>query len=392
MSASRPPAGPAHPTPVPGSSHHGPLGDYRAALKAGDIRPDPSQALAVEKLQSLHRALHAYERRSGLQGWRARLGLGGDGVPPQGLYIYGGVGRGKSMLMDLFFRTAPQARKRRVHFHDFMTQVHARIHELRKWKGQSGGDPIPPVARQLADEATLLCFDEFQVLDITDAMILGRLFEALFEAGVVVVLTSNRPPCDLYKDGLQRDLFLPFIDLIEEKLDILQLAGDVDHRLEYIRRADIFLTPGGEEADLVLEAHFNRLLGDVPPRPEVLEVLGHDVDVGLAGAGVAFTSFDALCGTPLGAVDYLAIARRYHTLILSGIPQISAENRDMAKRFVMLVDALYEHRVTLICSAACEPDALYVDGDGSFEFQRTASRLQEMQSEDYISALHNSGV
>lgn len=373
----------------------GPLQAYRTALAAGDVRPDSSQALAVEKLQSLHRALTAYEPGAGLAGWAARLGFGrgrapdggGDDVP-QGLYLYGGVGRGKSMLMDLFFRCAPVAKKRRVHFHDFMTQVHARIHELRKWKGKGGGDPIPPVAKQLAGEATLLCFDEFQVLDITDAVILGRLFEALFEAGVVVVATSNRPPRDLYKDGLQRELFLPFIDLIEEKLDILQLAGETDHRLEFVRRLDVYLPAVNDETDAQLADDFHRLLGGAVAKPETLDVLGHGIDIAAAGAGVAMTSFEALCGQPLGAADYLAVAARYHTLIMSGIPQISAANRDKAKRFVTLVDALYERRVTLICSAETTPEKLYQEGDGAFEFQRTVSRLKEMQSEDYILSLH----
>lgn len=376
----------------PSDSPSGPLADYRAGLKAGTFRADPVQELAVEKLQSLHRVLKAYEPKAGLAVWASRLGLGSAAPAPQGLYLYGGVGRGKSMLMDLFFRTAPVAKKRRVHFHDFMTQSHARIHELRKWKGGAGGDPIGPVAQQLASEATLLCFDEFQILDITDAMILGRLFEALFQAGVVVVVTSNRPPRDLYKDGLQRELFLPFIDLIEKKLDILELGRGTDYRLERLCQMDTYLILTGPDADRALGDAFRELLGGEVPKPESVNVLGREIEIAQAGAGVALVGFSDLCEKPLAAADYLALASRYHTLVLSAIPQLSAKNRDSAKRFVTLIDALYERRVKLICSAETEPETLYQEGDGAFEFQRTASRLKEMQSDDYIALDHLSDV
>jgi len=368
------------------------LAEYRARLSAGELRPDPHQALAVEKLQSLHHALARYEPASGFDGWKARFGLSRRRAdPPQGLYLYGGVGRGKSMVMDMFFRAATVERKRRVHFHAFMRQVHGRLNEYRKWKGRGDGDPIPPVAKRLAEEAWLLCFDELQVLDIADAMILGRLFEVLFEEGVVVVCTSNRPPHDLYKDGLQRDLFLPFIDLFEDKLDVLALDGPIDHRLEQMRTMDVYMTPLSKENDQALGEDFHRLTGGVEAGPEVIGVNGREVEIPLAADGVALATFADLCEEPLGPHDFLEIAATYHTLVLAGIPKLDPQRRDAAKRFVTLIDALYEAKVNLICSAEAVPDELYPAGDGAFEFERTVSRLIEMQSEEYISQEHIAG-
>jgi cell division protein ZapE len=367
----------------------GPLAEYRAKLAAGEIVPDPAQALAIEKLQSLHHALKDYEPAAGLGAWAARFGLGGKrGQPPQGLYLYGGVGRGKSFLMDVFFREAPVARKRRVHFHAFMHQVHARLNEYRKFKGREAGDPIPAIAKRLAEEAWLLCFDELQVLDIADAMILGRLFDRMFDAGVVVVATSNRPPRDLYKDGLQRELFLPFIARIEERLDVLQLDGGRDYRLERLSHMEMYLSPHDHEADRALGLAFQRLTNGAEAAADGFPVNGRRVTLPLAADGVALASFSDLCAQPLGPADYLEIAARYHTLVLADIPRMGPESRDQAKRFVILVDALYEARTKLICSAAAPPDDLYPAGDGSFEFQRTASRLMEMRSLDYIGAGH----
>lgn len=376
----------------------GPLTHYRARLRAGEIRPDPAQELAAEKLESLHRALAAYRLSAGRRGWKERFGLGRrPAEPPQGLYIYGGVGRGKSMLMDLFFRTAPVAAKRRVHFHAFMQQVHGRlramrqhpgIRELRPGKRAKDDDILPTLARDFASEYSLLCFDEFQVNDIADAMILGRLFQALFEAGVVIVATSNRPPRDLYKNGLQRENFLPFITLLEQRMDILHLDSGTDYRLESMRSMDVYLTPLDATADRRLDDYFARLTHGAEVGPETLTVHGRAVRIPRASDDIAFASFAELCEQPLGPADYLAIAARFDVLLLAGIPGMGPTKRNEAKRFVTLIDALYEHKVKLICSAERPPEALYPDGDGAFEFERTVSRLHEMQSESYIGSQH----
>lgn len=366
----------------------GPLNDYRQKILDGELKSDPAQALAIEKLQSLHHALAAYEPKTGAKGWKDRFGLGRRREePPQGLYMFGGVGRGKSMLMDLFYRTAPVKQKKRIHFHAFMQQVHARLNEYRKWKGR-GDDPIPPIAKRFAEEATLLCFDEFQVHDIADAMILGRFFETLFEEGVVVVATSNRPPSDLYKDGLQRALFLPFIDLIEDKLDLLMLDGKTDYRQQTIQQAGVYLTPHSKEAGVTLDRLYERLTNDTDEPEEDIIVNGRTLDITKAADGVAHMGFADLCGSALGPADYLAIADHFHTLIVQAIPQMGPDKRDQAKRFVTLIDALYEGGVNLICSADAPPSDLYPKGDGSFEFERTASRLMEMQSEEYLAREH----
>ena len=378
----------------------GPLAYYRARLDAGDIRRDSAQQLAVEKLESLHNALAGYEPYTGDSGWKARFGLARRRAePPQGLYMYGGVGRGKSMLMDLFFRSAPVARKRRVHFHAFMQEVQMALKRLRdrfergggakgRGKGDDGDDVIAEVARQIAHDAWLLCFDEFHVTDIADAMILGRLFEAFFEYGVVIVATSNRAPRDLYRDGLQRDRFVPFIHLIERKLDVLHLDSGVDYRLESMRQMDVFLTPLGPEVEKRLDTYFRQLTHGADVGPDTLLVHGRKLTIPRASDDIAFSGFRDLCEQPLGPADYLAIAGKYDVLVLSGIPQMSPAKRNEAKRFVTLVDALYEHRVKLICSADVPPESLYPAGDGAFEFERTVSRLHEMRSEEYMGAAH----
>lgn len=369
---------------------HGPLLEYRDQIELGKIRPDQTQALAVEKLQSLHNALKAYEPKTGEQGWKERFGLTrGRAVAPQGLYFYGGVGRGKSMLMDLFFEEAPLENKRRVHFHSFMQEVHTRMAGFRA-ADIKVADPLNAVADAIAKGATLLCLDELQITDITDAMIVGRLFESMFKSGVVVVATSNRPPRDLYKDGLQRDQFVPFIGLIESKMDLLALDGPTDYRLEHMRLLDVYLTPNNNEAQKKLEAAFIRLTHGHKSHPAVISVQGRKVEIPKAVEGVAMVGFNDICGRPLGAGDYIEISRRYHTIIMSDIPVMNGEMKDVARRFITLVDALYEGHVKLICSADALPDALYLDGEGSFEFERTSSRLMEMQSDSYMELDHAS--
>jgi cell division protein ZapE len=304
--------------------------------------------------------------------------------------MWGDVGRGKSMLMDLFFANVAIERKRRVHFGEFMLEVHGRI-AIERRKEQ--GDPILPVAAALAEEAQLLAFDEMMVTNSPDAMILSRLFTALVESGVTVVTTSNRAPADLYKNGLNREHFLPFIALLEQRLDILTLNGPVDYRRDRLGQQDTWLVPNGPKATAELSAAFFRLT-DYPPEDrdhvpsEDIIVQGRTLHVPKSLKGVAVFSFKRLCGEARGVADYLAIARRYHTAILVGIPVLGPENRNEAARFVGLIDALYEHKVKLLAAADAQPDQLYPKGDGRFEFQRTVSRLEEMRSEEYLAAGH----
>ncbi len=366
----------------------GPLFAYRAQCRAGSLTSDPGQALVAEKLQSLHRAVQDYRPASGTAGWRERFGLGRrEREPaPQGLYIFGPVGRGKSMLMDMFFDTVPIAPKRRVHFHEFMIEIHDALHQIRRGGGER--DPLGIVAADIAARSWLLCFDEFQVENIADAMILGRLFQGLFDAGAVVVATSNTRPQDLYKDKLQRDRLLPFIDLLCDRLDVVELAGALDYRRERLRAMRLYHTPLGPGANAALDDAFERLTAAAPAAPERLPVQGRLLDVPLTACGVARFGFADLCDRPLGAADYLAVAKRFHTVILSDIPRLPPARRNESKRFVTLIDALYEHNVNLVCSAEVAADAIYPEGDGADAFQRAVSRLMEMQGDDYLGLPH----
>jgi len=355
---------------------------YDALVAAHELKPDPAQSRAVAALDRLGASAGC--------GFFARL-FSSTSEGPTGVYLWGGVGRGKSMLMDLAFETIDIHPKRRVHFHEFMLEAHARLRVARE---REEGDPIEPVAEQIAAEAKLLCFDEMQITNPADAMILSRLFTKLVAEGVKVVTTSNRPPRDLYADGLNRDLFLPFIELIERQMLVVEINGPTDYRLDRLTGVEVWHVPNGPEATAELSHAFFQLT-DYPVEDRA-KVPSEELDVGGGRTlhvpkslkGVAVFSFKRLCGEPRGAADYLAIARRYHTVIVVGIPVMGPGMRNEAARFVTLIDALYEHRVKLLAAADAEPEGLYPSGDGNFEFQRTISRLEEMRSAEYLAEGH----
>lgn len=367
---------------------------YAALVEAGAIERDPAQIAVVKRLDALAEALarRRLARKSSALGWMFGAKKNGAGTL-KGLYVWGSVGRGKTMLMDLFYDSVQVPQRRRVHFHEFLADVHGRIHAYRQ-RLKAGEvkepDPIGPVAAELAAEASLLCFDEFTVTDIADAMILGRLFTALFAAGVVVVATSNVEPSRLYEGGLNRSLFLPFVALLSEKVEVVKLEARTDFRLEKLGGAPVYRVPADATAQAALDEAFRRLSGAARGHKAVLDIKGHDLVIPQAAGGVARASFADLCSKPYGAADYIALAQRFHTLVLDDIPVLADEQRNETKRFIILIDTLYEHHVKLVASAQAEPHELYraKSGREAFEFDRTVSRLIEMRSDDYLGLPH----
>ena len=360
---------------------------FDARLAAGEIRPDPAQSAGLAALLRLEADLEAAAGLGRIRGFFRKP------ETQKGVYLWGPVGRGKSMLMDLFFDVVAVPKKRRTHFHVFMGEIHRLIGEWRagdaaqrraRFGQHKGDDPIPPVADLVAEGARLLCFDEFQVTDIADAMILGRLFEALFARGVTLVATSNRAPDALYKDGLNRQLFLPFIELLKQRLEVVSVAGAHDYRLDRLRAAGTWFSPLDPDNRRTFAALWRDLLGGEEESGATLEVLGRRVYLPHAAGGLVRASFASLCSVALGPNDYVALADRFHTVFLEDAPKLGADRREEARRFVILIDALYEARTRLIVLAEGQPAQLYPAGDGAFEFERTASRLEEMRSADWL--------
>ncbi|MCV2867824.1 cell division protein ZapE [Defluviimonas sp. WL0002] len=353
---------------------------YDRMTHEGALRQDAAQRALMPELERIRAALEATPtRKKGLLG--GLFGKAPEAV--RGLYLWGGVGRGKSMLMDLFHSHVAIEAKRRVHFHAFMQEVQTALHAARK---TGVDDAIRPVADEIAGKLKLLSFDEMQITDIADAMIVGRLFQMLFDRGVTVVTTSNRTPDDLYKDGLNRPLFLPFIQLLKERMEVREIESETDYRQHRLEGAKVYFAPADRDAKAALEQIWSELTGGGADAELRLIVKGREVVIQDYHAGVARASFWDLCGRPLGPADYLAIADAVRVLILEDIPRLSSENYNQAKRFVTLIDALYESRTRLVCSAADVPERLYMEGEGSFEFERTASRLREMQAADWGTA------
>jgi cell division protein ZapE len=383
---------PRHSPAIPQS----PLEQYRALSETGELKPDDAQWRAAAAFDALHRRLKTYRpRKRRLFG----VGTGDPNNEVKGIYLFGDVGRGKSFLMDLFFAGASLTKKRRVHFNAFMAETHQRIHEWRMlsederetrpdFVRDAGDDPIAPVAKRIAAEATLLAFDEFQVTDVADAMILGRLFEKLFELGVVIVATSNTAPQRLYERGLNRGLFLPFIAMIEDKMQIIELNGRRDYRLERMDGLNVYIAPLTPESDAAMDAAWLRLTGAKRGVPTTMTILQRKLVIPQTANGLARFTFDALCREPLGAADYLALAKAFHTILIDRIPLLGSEDRNAARRFTLLVDTLYDERVKLVCSAAAEPSELCSKCEDADWFKRTASRLIEMQGAHYLSLGH----
>lgn len=353
---------------------------YQQLVADGKIQNDIAQQQVLSLLQNVLDSLSPRKKKTSRL--KNLIPAFANNQVAYNLYIHGNVGRGKSMLMDLFFAAAPVAHKRRVHFHAFMQEVHAKIHEIRK---KGGGDPVAVLARQISDETKLLCFDELQATDVADATLLYRLFEGLFEHGVCIVSTSNRPPAELYTGGVQAERFSKFIALIEEKMIVVALSSPDDYRYKQGKtKQENYYFPLGESADNFIAQTLKRLGATMPAKQETLVIHGRQINFLAYNKKIGYFTFHELCENALGAADYLALAKLLNTIILANVPALTAEKRNEAKRFVTLIDSIYEQKVQLICTAQTAPENIYNDGDGSFEFHRTVSRLVEMQSENYI--------
>lgn len=363
---------------------------YDSLAMAGDIEADPQQRLLAVRFDTLIEAICSkrLSRKSSALGWL--FGKSKQAAEPvKGLYIHGAVGRGKTMLMDMFFDLLPVERKRRAHFNDFMADVHERIHAHRQAykRGETKQeDPIPPVAEALEKQSWVLCFDEFTVTDIADAMILSRLFSALFERGVVLIATSNVAPDNLYPNGLNRQLFMPFVKTLKTRIDIINLDSRTDYRLEKLDRQPVYITPLNNETDAKIDEVWNILTEGRRETPEIIKIKGRSIHLNRTVGNAVRISFDELCAKPLAAADYLAIMARFRTMIIDHVPVLDLAKRNEAKRFILLVDTLYDHHARVVISAATTPDKLYIASSGTeaFEFDRTASRLFEMQSAEYL--------
>jgi cell division protein ZapE len=362
---------------------------YNGFITSKKILPDAAQEKVVLQLGQLETQLEQHFVRPA--GIIAKL-FSGKKPLPKGLYIYGGVGRGKSMLMDIFYENLdPAVPSLRTHFHAFMSGVHTRIKEWHDNSAGKGDDVIKYVADEISKEAKVLCFDEMQINDIADAMIIGRLFEALMENNVVIIATSNRHPDELYKNGLQRDRFVPFIEMFKRQMNIVELKSDIDYRMKHIGNlSQTYFMPLGVKASAFIEAAYNELSGGGKTNPKIIEVRGRRIEALKSHGGVGFFTFKSLCDANLGSEDYIEIARQFTTIIISGIPRMKREDYNLAIRFTKLIDELYEHKCKLICTAEAAPDQLYSEGEQSFEFARTASRLIEMQSQEYLELEHKS--
>ena len=370
--------------------NEGPIFRYRAQVRSGALSADPAQQAAAEALHLLHNRLSGYAPGRQKGGLRGLLRIGRPDPAPRGLYIFGDVGRGKSMLMDLFFEQAPVTRKRRGHFHAFMAETQDAIHERRrslKEGAVSGDDPIPPVAEAIAQAAVLICFDEFQVTDIADAMILGRLFEHLFSLGVVVVTTSNTAPDELYAGGLNRALFLPFIALIKEKMDVLHLESPHDYRLDRLRAVPVYLAPNDAAAAGALEAAWRAATAGLREGVVSIALKGREILVRRAAGRAARFTFAELCEAPLGPRDFLAIAGRFDRIFIADVPVLDARRRNASRRFINLIDTLYDARAVVFITAAGEPAEIVASGEEAAAFRRTASRLEEMRSAEYLETI-----